>query len=95
VPGVVTVGSSGLKCRKTGGVVELLKFTELETKIQGLIGDYTALKKKNLELEGLLQAKVVELEEANKIMGGLREERDAVRTKVDSLLDLLQEMKAP
>jgi hypothetical protein len=33
------------------------------------------------------------LDEANKKMGGLREERDAVRTKVDSLLDLLQEIK--
>ena len=36
-----------------------------------------------------------QLAEANKKMEGLREERDAVRTKVDSLLDLLQEIKAP
>jgi uncharacterized coiled-coil DUF342 family protein len=75
--------------------VEFLKFDELEKKINGLIGDYGLLKKRNLELEELLQNKTKELDEANKKMGGLREERDAVRTKVDSLLDLLQEIKSP
>jgi uncharacterized coiled-coil DUF342 family protein len=78
-----------------GGIVEFLKFDELEKKINGLIGDYVLLKKRNLELEELLQNKTTELDEANKQMGGLREERDAVRTKVDSLLDLLQEIKSP
>jgi uncharacterized coiled-coil DUF342 family protein len=76
-----------------GEIVEFMKFDELEKKISGLIGDYVLLKKKNLELEELLQNKITELDEANKKMGGLREERDAVRTKVDSLLDLLQEIK--
>jgi uncharacterized coiled-coil DUF342 family protein len=80
---------------KTGGVVEFLKFDELEKKINDLIEDYALLKKRNLEIEGLLQSKMAELEETNKKIGGLREERDAVRTKVDSLLDLLQEIKAP
>ena len=75
--------------------MEFLKFDELEKKISGLIEDYALLKKRNLDLERLLQNKMTELEEANKIMGGLKEERDAVRTKVDSLLDLLQEIKAP
>jgi len=75
--------------------VEFLKFDELEKKISDLIGDYAVLKKRNLEIEGLLQSKMAELEEANKKIGGLREERDAVRTKVDSLLGLLQEIKAP
>jgi len=75
--------------------VEFLKFDELEKKISDLIEDYALLKKRNLEIEGLLQSKATELEEANKKIGGLREERDAVRTKVDSLLDLLQEIKAP
>jgi uncharacterized coiled-coil DUF342 family protein len=80
---------------KTGGIVEFLKFDELEKKITGLIEDHALLKKRNLELERLLQNKSMELEEANKKLGGLREERDAVRTKVDSLLDLLQEIKTP
>jgi uncharacterized coiled-coil DUF342 family protein len=76
-----------------GEIVEFMKFDELEKKISGLVGDYTLLKKRNLELEELLQNKTMELDEANKKMGGLGEERDAVRTKVDSLLDLLQEIK--
>jgi hypothetical protein len=80
---------------KDGGMVDFLKFDELEKKINGLIEDYGLLKKRSLELEGLLQNKTMELEEANKKLGGLKEERDAVRTKVDSLLDLLQEIKAP
>jgi uncharacterized coiled-coil DUF342 family protein len=78
-----------------GGVVDFIKFDELETKINGLIEDYVVLKKRSLELEGLLQNRTMELEEANKKLGGLKEERDAVRTKVDSLLDLIQEIKAP
>jgi uncharacterized coiled-coil DUF342 family protein len=80
---------------KDGGVVDFLKFDELEKKINGLIEDYVLLKKRSLDLEGLLQNRTMELEEANKKLGGLKEERDAVRTKVDSLLDLLQEIKAP
>ena len=35
--------------------MEFLKFDELEKKISGLIGDYALLKKRNLELEELLQ----------------------------------------
>jgi len=80
---------------KMGGMVDFLKFDELEKKINGLIEDHVLLKKRNLDLEGLLQNKTMELEEANKKLGGLKEERDAVRTKVDSLLDLLREIKAP
>ena len=76
-------------------VVEFMKFDELEKKIAGLIEDYTLLKKRNLELEEQLKEKTAELEEVSKNIGGLKEERDAVRTKVDSLLDLLQEIKAP
>ena len=75
--------------------MDFLKFDELGKKINGLLGDYALLKNRNLELEELLQNKITELGEAHKKMEGLREERDAVRTKVDSLLDLLQEIKAP
>ena len=75
--------------------MEFLKFEELEKKITALINDHVLLKKKNMELEKLLNSKTEELDEANKKMGGLREERDAVRTKVDSLLDLLKEIKSP
>ncbi|MBU1150757.1 MAG: cell division protein ZapB [Proteobacteria bacterium] len=75
--------------------MEFLKFDELEKKITGLIEEYALLKKRNLELEEQLKNKTTELEETSKKIGGLKEERDAVRTKVDSLLDLLQEIKAP
>jgi len=75
--------------------VEFQKFSELESKISGLLGDYALLKKRNIELEEELQNKTRELEEANAKMEGLKEDKDAVRTKVDSLLDLLQEIKAP
>jgi uncharacterized coiled-coil DUF342 family protein len=78
-----------------GEIVEFLKFDELEKKITGLIEEYALLKKRNLELEEQLKNKTTELEETGKKIGGLKEERDAVRTKVDSLLDLLQEIKAP
>ena len=76
-------------------IVEFLKFDELEKKITGLIEEYALLKKRNLELEEQLKNKTTELEETSKKIGGLKEERDTVRTKVDSLLDLLQEIKAP
>lgn len=75
--------------------MEFQKFSELESKISGLLGDYALLKKRNLELEEELLNRSKELEEANLKMEGLREDKDAVRTKVDSLLDLLQEIKAP
>ncbi len=75
--------------------MEFLKFTELEKKINSLIADHALLKKRNLELEVLLPNKTTELDELNKKIGGLREERDAVRTKVDALLDLLREIKTP
>jgi uncharacterized coiled-coil DUF342 family protein len=75
--------------------VELIKFKELENKLKNLIDEHSSLKKKNLEIEALLKNKVMELEEANNKIRGLKEERDSVRTKVDSLLDLLQDISVP
>jgi len=75
--------------------VELIKFKELESKLKNLIDEYSSLKKKNLEIETLLKNKGMELEEANNKIRGLKEERDSVRTKVDSLLDLLQDISVP
>jgi uncharacterized coiled-coil DUF342 family protein len=72
--------------------VELVNFEELESKLKNLIGEYALLKKKNHELEELLKTKGWELEEANNKIMGLNEERDTIRTKVDSLLDLLQDI---
>jgi hypothetical protein len=75
--------------------VEFVKFSALEEKIKILIQEQALLKKKNQELEGLLKQKEMALEEINKKVRGLDEERDAIRTKVDSLLDLLQDIQVP
>lgn len=72
--------------------MELVKFKELENKIKNLIDEHTELKKRNRDLEELLKNKGLELEEANKKIRGLNEERDTVRTKIDSLLDMLQDI---
>lgn len=72
--------------------MELVKFEELENRIKNLIDEHALLKKKNDELEELLKRKGRELEEANNNIGGLNEERNMIRTKVDSLLDLLQDI---
>ena len=75
-----------------GQVLELVKFNELEEKIKGVLEEYSFLKKKNQELEELLKNKGGELEEANSKVKRLSEELDAVRAKVDSLLDMLQDI---
>ena len=72
--------------------MELVKFEELENKIKNLISEHELLKKRNCELEELLKNKGVELEEAGNRIRGLNEERNLIRTKVDSLLDLLQDI---
>ncbi len=73
----------------------MIKFGQLEEKIKGLIEEHSSLKKEKKELEGLLKKKDGELEEARNNLKKLQEERDAVRTKVDTLLDLLQDVGDP
>ena len=75
--------------------MELVKFKELENKIRNLLSEHSLLKKKNQELEELLKNKGLELEESNIKIRGLNEERNSIRTKVDSLLDLLQDINVP
>ena len=72
--------------------MELGKFKELEEKIKDLVGNYSVLKRRNRELEELLENKERELGEASISIGKINEERDAVRTRVDSLIDLLQDI---
>lgn len=72
--------------------MELVKFEELESKLKNLLEEHILVKKKNRELEELIRSKGVELEEANNKIRGLNEERNTIRTKVDSLLDLLQDV---
>jgi hypothetical protein len=75
--------------------LELTNFGALEEKIKVVVSEYELLKKRNQELEVFLNQKNMELEEANKNIRGLKEERDFIRTKVDSLLNLLQDIQVP
>jgi len=88
----------GTNCRsgwkKLERDVALVIFKELEEKIRGLAQEHASLKTRNIELEELLKKKTAELEELNAAIKELDEERNAIRTKVDSLLELLQDIKA-
>jgi len=75
--------------------VELVKFSQLEEKIKGLIDQHALLKREKENLEGLLKKKEGELEEAKDTLKKLNEERDAIRAKVDSLLDMLHDIGEP
>lgn len=74
--------------------MELVKFKELEERIKGLVEEYNTLKKRTKELEELVAIKSGELKEANGTIAKLNEERDSVRHKVDTLLDLLEDINA-
>jgi uncharacterized coiled-coil DUF342 family protein len=74
--------------------VELVKFKELEERIKELVEEYNTLKKRTKELEERVAIKSEELKEANGTIVKLNEERDSVRHKVDTLLDLLEDINA-
>jgi chromosome segregation ATPase len=75
-----------------GEQVELRKFSELEERIRKVVQEFQLLKQQNEELAGSLKAREQELEEAKNIIRGLNEERDSVRSKVDSLLEILHDV---
>ncbi|HNQ01427.1 MAG TPA: cell division protein ZapB [Syntrophales bacterium] len=74
--------------------MELVKFRELEQRIKGLVEEHQALKRRLKELEELVEIKSGEVREANSKITKLNEERDSVRQKVDTLLDLLEDINA-
>ncbi len=73
--------------------VELLKFNDLEEKIKQIVEEYNVLKRRNQELEESLRSKDAEQEDLKNTIQKLSEERDAVRTRVDSLLVMLQNIQ--
>ncbi len=75
--------------------MELQKFDELEVKIKTIVDQYVQLKQRNEELEALLAGKTGELEEAQGRIRTLSEERNTVRTKIDSLLERLSGVDVP
>ncbi len=74
--------------------MEMTKFTDLEEKIKNIVMAYAELKERNQKLEEQLKNRDLELQETYNKIRGLNEERDTIRSKVDSLLDLLQDINA-
>lgn len=74
--------------------MEITKFGDLEEKIKNIVSAYAELKTKNEKLEEQLRNKDLEIQETYNKIRGLNEERDTIRSKVDSLLDLLQDINA-
>ena len=72
--------------------MELDKFQALEGKIKNILGEYSLLKKQNQELKELLKNTELELEGAKGRLAEFNGERDAVRTKLDTLISLLQDV---
>ena len=75
--------------------MELERFNELEVKIKAILDQYVQLKKRNEELEELIERKNGELEEAHGRIRALNDDRDSVRTKIDSLLERLSGVEVP
>ena len=73
--------------------MELGKFKELEDKIKGIISEQVLLKKQTQILEEALKNKESEIEVLNSKLKALDEERNSVRARVDSLLDLLADIE--
>lgn len=70
------------------------KFNELEERIKTVISEYGKLRKKIQELEELLKQRELELEEINKRNRDLIEERETIRSKVEFLLNLLEDIQS-
>jgi septal ring factor EnvC (AmiA/AmiB activator) len=73
--------------------VELGKFKELEEKIKVIVKEQVFLKKQISILEEALKNKETECEVSNTRLKALDEERNSVRARVDSLLDLLTDIE--
>jgi len=73
--------------------VEITKFAELEDKIKHIVGEQAFFKKQISILEEALKNKETEIEQYKSKLKILDEERDGVRARVDSLLDLLADIE--
>jgi chromosome segregation ATPase len=72
--------------------VELEKFKKLEDKINVIVSEKVSLKKQIQILEETLKNKEAELEGVKGKLKALDEERNSVRARVDSLLDLIADV---
>ncbi|PKN76855.1 MAG: hypothetical protein CVU52_02950 [Deltaproteobacteria bacterium HGW-Deltaproteobacteria-10] len=73
--------------------MELGNFKELEDKIKGIVSEQVFLKKQISVLEETLKNKESEIEVLSSKLKALDGERDSVRARVDSLLDLLADIE--
>ncbi len=73
--------------------MEIGKFNELEDKIKGIISEKIFLKKQIQTLEEILKNKESEIEDLNNKLKALDGERENVRARVDSLLELLADIE--
>ena len=74
--------------------VEISKFTELEDKIKHIVSEQVFFKKQISILEEALKNKESEIEGYKSKIVALDEERNHVRARVDSLLDLIADVDA-
>ena len=72
--------------------MELEIFAKLEEKIKVIVAEKVSLKKQIQTLEDTLKSKEAELERVNGKLKALDEERNSVRARVDSLLDLIADV---
>ena len=72
--------------------MELEKFKKLEDKIQSIVSEKVSFKKQIQILEETLKNKEAELEGVKGKLKALDEERNSVRARVDSLLDLIADV---
>ncbi|MEQ8152077.1 MAG: cell division protein ZapB [Smithellaceae bacterium] len=73
--------------------MEIGKFNELEDKIKGIISEKIFLKQQIQTLEEVLKNKESEIEDLNNKLKALDGERENVRARVDSLLELLADIE--
>jgi septal ring factor EnvC (AmiA/AmiB activator) len=72
--------------------MELEKFKKLEEKIKVIINEKVSLKNQIHILEETLENKEAEIEEVKDKLKALDEERNSVRERVDSLLELIADI---
>ena len=72
--------------------MELEKFKKLEDKVKVIVSEKVSLKKQIQILEETLKNKEAELEGVKGKIKTLDEERNSVRARVDSLLDLIADV---
>lgn len=73
--------------------MEISKFKELEDKIKHIVSEQVFFKKQISILEEALKNKESEIEQLKSKLRVLDEERNSVRARVDSLLDLLADIE--